>query len=98
MGRVDSPHRAGLTLASRPARCYDPGATREVEEIVERIRAAGAKVIMTTHNLGQARRLADEILFIDRGRLVERTPVDQFFRSPQTAAAAAFIKGELPWH
>jgi tungstate transport system ATP-binding protein len=81
-----------------PTANLDPGASREVEEIVERIRAAGCTVIMTTHNLGQARRLADEILFIDRGRLIERTPADQFFRSPQTAAAAAFVKGELPWH
>jgi tungstate transport system ATP-binding protein len=53
---------------------------------------------MTTHNLGQARRLGDEILFISRGRLVERAHVECFFRAPQTPEAAAFIKGELPWH
>ena len=80
-----------------PTANLDPGATREVEEIVERIRAGGSKVVMTTHNLGQARRLGDEILFIDRGRLVERAPVEHFFRAPQTPEAAAFIKGELPW-
>jgi tungstate transport system ATP-binding protein len=80
-----------------PTANLDPGATREVEEIVERIHAAGTKIVMTTHNLGQARRLADEILFISRGRLIERTPVERFFRTPQTAEAAAFIEGELPW-
>jgi len=52
---------------------------------------------MTTHNLGQARRLGDEILFLNQGRLVERAPVDQFFRQPASAEAAAFIRGELPW-
>jgi tungstate transport system ATP-binding protein len=81
-----------------PTANLDPGATREVEEIVERIRGGGTKIVMTTHNLGQARRLGDEILFIDRGRLLERAPVERFFRAPQTPEAAAFIKGELPWH
>jgi tungstate transport system ATP-binding protein len=81
-----------------PTANLDPGATREVEDIVERIRAGGTKVVMTTHNLGQARRLGDEILFLSRGRLVEHAPVERFFKAPQTSEAAAFIKGELPWH
>jgi len=50
-----------------------------------------------THCLGQARRLGDEILFINQGRLVERAPVEQFFSKPQSMQAAAFIRGELPW-
>jgi tungstate transport system ATP-binding protein len=52
---------------------------------------------MTTHNLGQARRLGDEILFVNAGRLAERAPVERFFAQPSTAEAASFIKGELPW-
>jgi tungstate transport system ATP-binding protein len=52
---------------------------------------------MTTHNLGQARRLGDEVLFLHQGRLVERAPVELFFKQPASAEAAAFIKGELPW-
>jgi tungstate transport system ATP-binding protein len=52
---------------------------------------------MSTHNLGQARRLGDEVLFIHQGRLVERASVDEFFRRPISAEAAAFIKGESPW-
>jgi tungstate transport system ATP-binding protein len=52
---------------------------------------------MSTHNLGQARRLGDEILFVHQGRLVERAPVDRFFAQPASAEASAFIKGELPW-
>ena len=46
---------------------------------------------------GQARRLGDEVLFLHQGRLVERAPVARFFRQPDSAEAAAFIKGELPW-
>jgi tungstate transport system ATP-binding protein len=53
---------------------------------------------MTTHNLGQARRLGDEILFLSHGRLIERAPVERFFQQPATAEAAAFIRGELPWN
>jgi tungstate transport system ATP-binding protein len=52
---------------------------------------------MATHNLGQARRLGDEVLFVHQGRLVERAPVEQFFSRPASSEAAAFIKGELPW-
>jgi tungstate transport system ATP-binding protein len=51
---------------------------------------------MTTHNLGQARRLGEEIVFIDRGRIVEQTPVEQFFTQPQTEAAQRFLKEESP--
>ena len=75
----------------------DPSATREVETIVDRIRESGTKIVMTTHNLGQARRLGDEILFISAGRITEHSPVERFFEQPSTAEAAAFVKGELPW-
>jgi tungstate transport system ATP-binding protein len=53
---------------------------------------------MSTHNLGQAKRLGDEILFLNQGRLVEQTPVDRFFTKPASADAAAFIREELPWN
>ena len=80
-----------------PTASLDPSATREIETVIRAFDAAGTKIVMATHNLGQARRLGDEILFIDQGRLVERAPVEQFFLKPQSAQAAAFIKGELPW-
>jgi tungstate transport system ATP-binding protein len=53
--------------------------------------------VMTTHDLGQARRLADEVLFLHRGRLLERTPAEEFFREPRSAQARAFLRGELIW-
>jgi tungstate transport system ATP-binding protein len=86
-----------VLFLDEPTANLDPVATRELETIVGQIRAGGTKIVMTTHNLGQARRLGDEILFIDRGRLVERAPVDEFFAAPASPEAAAFIRGELPW-
>jgi tungstate transport system ATP-binding protein len=86
-----------VLFLDEPTANLDPLATREVESIIGQIRAGGTKIVMTTHNLGQARRLGDEILFIDRGRLVERAPIDRFFAAPESPEAAAFIKGELPW-
>jgi tungstate transport system ATP-binding protein len=86
-----------VLFLDEPTANLDPGATREVERIVEQIHSSGTKIVMTTHNLGQARRLADEILFISAGRIVDHAPVMRFFAQPSTTEAAAFIKGELPW-
>jgi tungstate transport system ATP-binding protein len=86
-----------VLFLDEPTASLDPTSTREVEGIIAAIHAAGTKIVMTTHNLGQARRLGDEILFLDQGRLLERAPVERFFSQPHTAQADAFIKGELPW-
>lgn len=89
--------RPDVLFLDEPTANLDPGASREIENIIQSIHAGGTKIIMTTHNLGQARRLADEILFLLGGRLVERVAADAFFAKPASAEAAAFIKGELPW-
>jgi tungstate transport system ATP-binding protein len=86
-----------VLFLDEPTANLDPSATREIETLIRAFDAAGTKIIMSTHNLGQARRLGDEVLFIHRGRLVERAPVEGFFRQPASPEAAAFIKGELPW-
>ncbi len=85
-----------LLILDEPTASLDPASTREVERIVGEISAAGTRILMTTHNLGQARRMADEIIFIDRGRVVEQTPVAGFFTLPQTDAAQRFLKEETP--
>lgn len=87
-----------VLFLDEPTANLDPGSTREIESLIGQVRASGTKIIMTTHNLGQAKRLGDEILFLTDGRLVERSPVSQFFRQPASAEAAAFIRGELPWN
>lgn len=86
-----------VLFLDEPTANLDPGATREVENVIKAFDASGTKIIMSTHNLGQARRLGDEVLFLHQGRLAERAPVDEFLRKPASAEAAAFVKGELPW-
>ncbi len=85
-----------LLILDEPTASLDPASSREVERIVRAIADGGTRILMTTHNLGQARRLAQEIVFIDRGRIVEQTPVEQFFTQPQTDAAQRFLQEEIP--
>jgi len=87
-----------VLFLDEPTANLDPGATRDVESIIGQIRAGGTKIVMTTHNLGQATRLGDEILFLSQGRLVERSPIESFFSKPASTDADAFIRGELPWN
>src|SRR5262245_2586646 len=96
LARAWSLHPQVLFL-DEPTANPDPTATREIETAIAAVHAEGTKIVMTTHNLGQARRLGDEVLFLHQGRLVERSPVERFFGQPASAEAAAFIKGELPW-
>jgi len=89
--------RPRLLLLDEPTAALDPTATEAVEAIIREIRTDGAKVMMTTHNLGQAMRLADDIVFIDGGRVREHSPSARFFSRPQSQEARLFIRGELPW-
>jgi tungstate transport system ATP-binding protein len=86
-----------VLFLDEPTANLDPSATREVERIVDQIHASGTKIVMTTHDLAQARRLADEILFISAGRVADHVAAGRFFAQPSTPEAAAFIRGELPW-
>ena len=86
-----------VLFLDEPTANLDPGATREIENVIKAFDASGTKIIMSTHNLGQARRLGDEVLFIHQGRLAERATIESFFRQPASTEAAAFIRGESPW-
>jgi tungstate transport system ATP-binding protein len=86
-----------ILFLDEPTANLDPLAAAAVERVIDEIHRQGTKIVLVTHNLGQARRLGDEILFLHGGRLHEQTAVDIFFRQPQSAAADAFLKGELPW-
>ena len=86
-----------VLFLDEPTASLDPSATREIETVIRAFDGAGTKIVMATHNLGQARRLADEIIYLHQGRVLERAAADKFFSQPATAEAAAFIKGELPW-
>jgi tungstate transport system ATP-binding protein len=86
-----------VLFLDEPTANLDPSSTREIEAIIRAFDAAGTKIIMSTHNLGQARRLGDEVIYLHQGRVIERAGVERFFKQPASAEAAAFIKGELPW-
>jgi tungstate transport system ATP-binding protein len=86
-----------VLFLDEPTTSLDPAATRAVEALLEHIHRSGTKIIMTTHDLGQARRLADEVLFLHHGRLVEYAPAPAFFSNPQSKEAAAFLEGKLLW-
>jgi tungstate transport system ATP-binding protein len=86
-----------VLFLDEPTANLDPGAAREIETVIKAFDAAGTKIVMATHNLGQARRLGDEVIYLQAGRVMERAPIDKFFARPGTAEAAAFLKGELPW-
>jgi tungstate transport system ATP-binding protein len=84
-----------VLFLDEPSASLDPYATKAIEDIVHSVSARGVKVIMATHDLGQARRLAGDIVLLNRGRLVENTPAAEFFSAPRTDVARKFIAGEL---
>ena len=84
-----------VLFLDEPTASLDLHATREIEAVIKAFDAAGTKVVMVTHSLGQARRLGDEVLFVHEGRVTELTPADEFFALPRSPEAAAFLKGEL---
>ena len=86
-----------VLFLDEPTSALDVRGIREVEEALTHFHETGTKIVMTTHDLGQARRLADEIVFLHHGRLVEVTPAGRFFREPRSREARAFVKGELLW-
>ncbi len=83
-----------VVFLDEPAAALDPPASRALERIVRELADTGTKIVMTTHDLEQARRMADEVLFLHRGRLLERAPNASFFDRPESAEARAFLEGE----
>jgi len=86
-----------VLFLDEPTASLDPAAAHAVETIVQTMHDEGTRIVMTTHDLAQAKRLADEVLFVHKGRVLEKTPAEQFFDAPQCGEAAAFQRGELRW-
>ncbi|HEU5293915.1 MAG TPA: phosphate ABC transporter ATP-binding protein [Burkholderiaceae bacterium] len=86
-----------ILLLDEPTANLDPSAKREVERLIDALAADGATVVMSTHNLGQAKRLATRVAYLEAGRVLVDLPVDRFFNDELPAEAALFLKGELPW-
>jgi len=84
-----------VLFLDEPTASLDPAATKGIEDIVRAVTARGVKVVMSTHDLGQAKRIAGDIAFLHRGRLIETGPAGTFFAAPRSAEARTFIAGEL---
>jgi tungstate transport system ATP-binding protein len=84
-----------ILVLDEPTSALDPAATTAIEKLIAEVRADGVPVVLITHDIGQARRLADEVAFLHHGRLVERTPAASFFERPASAEAQAFVRGEI---
>jgi tungstate transport system ATP-binding protein len=84
-----------VLFLDEPTASLDPASTKAVEDVVAAVAASGVKVVVATQNLGQARRLAGEVVFMLRGGVHELAPADAFFNAPRTTEAAAFLNGGL---
>ena len=84
-----------VLFLDEPTANLDPAATKTIETVIADLRARGVKVIMATHDLGQARRHAEDVVFLHRGRLVEHTPAETFFLRPRSPEARSFLAGDL---
>jgi len=84
--------RPKLLFLDEPAANLDFEATAFVEEMIRWSRSDGTTIVMVSHNRAQAERLADHILFMDKGRLMEQIPAKQFFTAPQSEAGKTYLK------
>lgn len=84
-----------VLLLDEPASSLDPAATLAIEQLIGHARARGTRIVLITHDVGQARRLADDVLFMHHGRIVEQLPATKFFDSPESEPAKAFLEGRI---
>jgi tungstate transport system ATP-binding protein len=83
-----------VLFLDEPTASLDPMSARAVESIVDDIHHRGTTIVMATHHLAQARRLADSVVLLHEGRVAEHTNADTFFRQPRSAYGIAFLEGE----
>ncbi len=86
-----------VLFLDEPTAHLDPTATRQIESMIGSLRDSGTQIIMVTHDLGQARRLADRVVFMYDGKVLVSTEAIEFFNNPRNPEAAAFLQGNLLW-
>jgi tungstate transport system ATP-binding protein len=87
--------RPQVLLLDEPTASLDPTAKREVERLMAEFADAGMTLVFSSHNLGQVKRLASRVIYLEQGRLLADMPTADFFNGPIPPAAEAFLKGEL---
>lgn len=84
-----------IMFLDEPTASLDPASVQQIEALLVEANTAGTAVVLVTHDIGQARRLGREIVFVHRGRVIERAPAGRFFDRPDTPAARAYLEGEI---
>jgi tungstate transport system ATP-binding protein len=84
-----------VLFLDEPTASLDPASTKAIEDVIRTVSARGIKVVLSTHDLAEARRLAGDVVLLHRGRVVEAAAASRFFDAPQTEEARRFIAGEL---
>ena len=84
-----------LLILDEPTASLDPSATLALERLIAQAANEGIKILMASHDLGQMRRLAGDVLFLHRGRILETASAKNFFEQPVSAQASAFLRGDL---
>ncbi|MCB1801074.1 MAG: ATP-binding cassette domain-containing protein, partial [Gammaproteobacteria bacterium] len=84
-----------VLFLDEPTASLDPASTAAIEAIVTRAYQRGTKILFVTHDIGQAHRLADDVIFLNHGRVTEHTPAKTFFEAPASQAALDYLDGRL---
>lgn len=84
-----------VVFLDEPTASLDPASVQQIEALLVEANQAGTAIVLVTHDIGQARRLGRDIVFVHRGRIIEQQAADRFFDRPETPAAAAYLKGDI---
>ena len=84
-----------VLLLDEPTASLDPAAKHEVERLMAEFAGRGMTLIFSSHNLGQVKRLASRVVYLEHGNIVADLPTHDFFNGPLPQAAENFLKGEL---
>lgn len=86
---------AEILFLDEPTSALDPASTQAIEALIQSAARRGVRIVMVSHDIGQARRLAEDVVLMQQGRVVEQAPAAGFFDAPQTQVARRFLAGAL---
>ncbi|WP_101068617.1 ATP-binding cassette domain-containing protein [Roseovarius salinarum] len=84
-----------VLFLDEPTASLDPASVLTIERIVAQARDRGVRVVLVSHDIGQARRMADDVAFLYRGRVTEHAPAAEFFPEPRCPAARDYLNGNV---
>ena len=89
---MDNP---SILFLDEPTASLDPNATLVIEELIKEASKMGTKIILVTHDIGQAKRLAEEIIFLNQGQVCEQGPAQEMIANPKSKPARQYFSGEI---